>query len=323
MKVRVGLQLGGASSPADSGQRFWSVIDRCEALDVDSVWLSERMSGRLPDTMAAMAAIVGRTRNLKVGTSILVLPAYNPVHVAKFLATLDVLSDGRVLPSVGVGIDDPREVEALALDKPQRGRRLDEAITLMKRLWTETDVTFVGEFYHVTNLTLWPRPTGPLPRALWLGGTSAAAHRRVGHLCDGWLPSARTPDEVAEGISAIRAFAREAGREVPEDHYGALVPISFVEEPPAQTAARRPGVNPREYAAFGSSASMRALLQRYVHAGATKLVVAPIRPEDLAQLDRIREEVMAPLEATDAEPLGAAGGIAPITAAVDVPSGLA
>jgi probable F420-dependent oxidoreductase len=296
VKVKVGLQLGGASSPFDSAAHFWSVIDQCERLGMDSVWLSERMSGPLPDTMAALAAIVGRTTELKVGTSILVLPAYNPVHVAKFLATLDVLSGGRVLPSVGVGIEDPRELEAMALPKAERGRRLDEAIVLMKRLWTETDVTHKGTFYQVTNLTLLPRPVGPLPRAVWLGGISDAAHRRVGRMCDGWLPSSRTPDEVRAGIAAIRGYASEAGREVPEDHYGALVPISFAAEPPPQVAARRPGVDPHEYAAVGTPAEMRAALRRYVEAGASKLVVAPVLPEDLAQLERIREEIAVPLE---------------------------
>lgn len=296
MKVRVGLQLGGASSPFDTGKHFWSVVDQCEALGMDSLWLSERMSGRLPDTMAAMAAIIGRTTKLKVGTSILVLPAYNPVHIAKFLATLDVLSEGRVLPSVGVGIDDASELEALALPKSERGRRLDEALVLMKRLWTETDVTHKGEFYRVTNLTLYPRPVGPLPNAVWLGGTSTAAHRRVGRLCDGWLPSSRTPGEVKAGIEAIRTFAAEAHRQVPEDHYGALVPFSFSDEPPQQMLARRPGVDPREYAAFGSVSTIRAKLQEYVEAGATKLVVAPVRADDLAHLERIHEEIALPLE---------------------------
>ena len=297
MSVKVGIQLNAVNNPLESGERFWTVVDACERLGFDSIWLSERPSGPVPDSIAALAAIAGRTRRVKFGSSVLVAPAYNPVLLAKALATLDVLSNGRVLPAVGIGLNDPRELEALNVRKEERGRRLDEAIVLMKKLWSEEHVTFHGAFYNVTDFTVWPRPVGPLPRAIWAGGSSDAAHRRVGRLCDGWLPSYTTPAEIEAGIAAIQAYAREADRCVPDDHYGVLIPVSFEAEPTPQMVARRPHTDPREYAAFGSTASMLAQGRRFVAAGASKLVLFPSRPADLDQLERLRAEVAAPLEA--------------------------
>jgi probable F420-dependent oxidoreductase len=297
VSVKVGIQLNAINNPIDSAERFWGVVDACERLGFDSLWLSERVSGQVPDSLAALAAIAGRTSRLKFGSSVLVAPAYNPVLLAKALATIDVLSGGRVLPAVGIGQDNPQELEALGVRKQERGRRLDEAIGLMKRLWTEERVTFHGAFYDVTDFTVWPRPVGPLPNAIWVGGNSDAAHKRAGRLCDGWLPSSTTPAEVEAGIAAIKRYAAEAGRHVQDDHYGALMPVSFEPEPSPQLVARRPGVHPREYGAFGSTKAMLAQGRRFVQAGAVKLVLFPSTPDDLGQLERLREEVALPLEA--------------------------
>ena len=297
VSVKVGIQLNAVNNPLGSADRFWSIVDQCESLGFDSLWLSERASGPVPDSLSALAAIAGRTRKLKFGSSVLVVPAYNPVLLAKALATIDVLSGGRVLPAVGIGLNDPRELEALNVRKEERGRRLDEAIVLMKKLWAEESVTFHGAFYNVTEFTVWPRPVGPLPNAVWAGGNSDAAHRRAGRLCDGWLPSYATPAEVERGIAAIKAYAEAAGRSLPDDHYGVLMPVSFEPEPTAQMLSRRPEIHPKEYAAFGSTSDMLAQGRRFVAAGATKLVLFPSRPADMAQLERLRHEVAAPLEA--------------------------
>src|SRR5205823_4058486 len=149
-------------------------------------------------------------------------------------------------------------------------------------------------FFHVTDLTLWPRPVGPLPRAIWAGGHSDAAHRRVGRLCDGWLPSYVTPAEVAAGIKAIKSYASESGRCIEEDHYGVLIQVGFASEPPPQLVARR--AEPELFGGFGSTQAMVEQARRYIDAGASKLVLVPAGPDDLAQLARLRDEVAAPLE---------------------------
>jgi alkanesulfonate monooxygenase SsuD/methylene tetrahydromethanopterin reductase-like flavin-dependent oxidoreductase (luciferase family) len=153
-----------------------------------------------------------------------VLPTRHPVVLAKQLATLDFLCKGRLLLVVGIGGDDSRDFEATGVRKEERGKRGDEAIVLMKKLWTEDQVTYQGQFYSVRDLTMLPRPYQKGGPPVWVGGRSKAAFRRAGQLADGWLVSSVTPSEVALGIEAIRNHAAEVGREIPEDHYGVLVP---------------------------------------------------------------------------------------------------
>src|SRR5207248_9750977 len=145
--------------------------------------------------------------------------------------------------------------------------RLDEALLLMKRLWTEEAVTFHGSFFHVSELTLWPRPVGPLPRAIWAGGHSDAAHRRVGRLCDGWLPSYVTPAEMMAGIKAIKTYASDADRSIEEAHYGVFIQVGFDSRPPRQLIARRN--EPVLVGGFGPASALLDQAPRHIEAGAT------------------------------------------------------
>src|SRR4029453_18198293 len=109
-------------------------------------------------------------------------------------------------------------------------KRGDEAIVLMKRLWTEDRINFEGQFFSVKDLTLLPRPYQKGGPPVWAGGRSKAAFRRAGRLADGWLVSSVTPSEVAVGIETIRYHAAEVEREIPEDHYGVLIPYVFASD---------------------------------------------------------------------------------------------
>src|SRR5205823_11301438 len=136
---------------------------------------------------------------LKLGTSVLVLPPRNPVLLARELATVDVLSSGRLLPAGGLGIDLPSEREAMGVPSGERAERLAESIRMIKALWGGERATVRGRFWSVTDFTLTPRPTRP-KLEFWLGGRAPAALRRVGELADGWLASAVAPEELAEKI---------------------------------------------------------------------------------------------------------------------------
>ncbi|MDE3074257.1 MAG: LLM class flavin-dependent oxidoreductase, partial [Chloroflexota bacterium] len=236
-----------------------------------------------------------RTKRLGIGTSVLILPAYHPVFTAKALATIDVLSGGRLTVAVGIGAEEPQELEALNVPKSERGRRLNESIELIKRLWTEERVTYQGEFYRVTNLSLWPRPVRRAGVDILAGGATAAILRRVARLCDGWLPSYVTPEEVRAGIGTIRARAADANRIMADDAFGVLVPFTFGPRAPDWLARRRPDLVASAFVASGPSIVIRDFLKRYVAAGATRLLLAPAYSEDI-QLERIRAELAAPLE---------------------------
>jgi alkanesulfonate monooxygenase SsuD/methylene tetrahydromethanopterin reductase-like flavin-dependent oxidoreductase (luciferase family) len=184
--------------------------------------------------------------------------------------------------------------------KEERGKRGDEAIVLMKKLWSEENVSFDGQFYSVRDLTLLPRPYQKGGPPLWVGGRSKAAFRRAGRLADGWLASSVTPSEVAAGIEAIRAYAAEIGREIPDDHYGVLVPFCSARDSDealqnaGPSIRRRQDISPSEYSALGTPEQIRRKLQDYIAAGATKFVIRPYGPKEThaEQVRLLAEEVI-------------------------------
>jgi probable F420-dependent oxidoreductase len=241
---------------------------------------------------------------MKFGTSALVLPTRHPVVLAKQLATLDFLCHGRLLLVVGLGGDGTQDLEAVGVRREERGKRADEAIVLMKKLWSEEKTTFAGHFYATENLALSPRPAQQGGPPVWIGGRSKAALRRAARLGDGWLASAVSPDEVGAGIETIRAVARETGRRIPEDHYGVLVPYCFASDAhialdlAGSAIRRRDDIPPEQYSALGTPAQVVDRLRNYIEAGATKFVMRPFAPREnlREQVKMLAEEVIPPLQ---------------------------
>ena len=295
-KVRIGVGLGTATT-AVSGPEFAPLVDRLEALRFDSLWLSERVSGPAPDPLVGLAVAAGRTDRLKLGTSVLVVPGRNPVLLAKEMASLDVLSGGRFLPAVGLGAVDPAEQQAFGVRREERGRRLDEALALMRRLWTGETVDHRGEFYDVQGVCVRPRPHKET-LDVWLGGIAPSELRRVGRLGDGWLPSFCTPEDVVDGITAIEEAAAAVGRTPDPEHYGVLLAYCEGSVPPRiaeLVARRRPGLDPRRVVpAFDQ---LPGLVAEFVDAGATKFVAMPLGDADDwdAELGRLADALL-PLE---------------------------
>src|SRR3954454_10574166 len=146
MKVRVGFGAGTAGL-GDGGTRFGELVDALERNGFDSIWCSERATGPGPDPMVALSFAAGRSRKIKLGTSVQVLPGRNPVLLAKQWAGLDRLSGGRALPAFGLGVVDPAEQQAFGVARDERAAIFDEALTLMRRLWREDCVDFDGEHF--------------------------------------------------------------------------------------------------------------------------------------------------------------------------------
>src|SRR5438874_6916482 len=234
IKYRIGIMPGPwpAGSPGEGVDFFWRLIDLCERTEIDSVWFSDRLSSPLPilEPMTTMAAVAARTRRLKFGPSVLIAPFRSPVLAARQLAMLDDLSGGRVLPAVGIGVEQEREFRAAGVPFKERGRRTDEAIGIMRRCWAEDEVTYDGEFWKLERVTVLPKPVQQ-PMPLWIGGNSDAAMRRAGRLGDGWIPSFTTPAEFRVGVEKTCAYAALARREVPGDHFGVLVNFWLADDP--------------------------------------------------------------------------------------------
>ena len=281
MKVRIGFGFGVRTRLNDDG--FATVVDALERLRFDSLWLSERISGDAPDPLVAMAFAAGRTTKLKFGMSVMVLPGRNPVVLAKELATLDRLSNGRLLPAFGLGVADPHEQQAFGVARTERAAWFDESMQVLRKAWTGEPFTHHGDRYHYDDLRVLPPPRQQ-HLDVWLGGIAPSELRRVGRLADGWLPSFVTPDDAARGREAIEATLRDHDRTIDDDHYGALIPYAMgtVPEPVlAGLAKRRPDLaDPCELVPNGWD-ELLATIDRFVAIGTTKFVVLPIvEPKD-------------------------------------------
>ena len=158
-----------------------------------------------------MAAVAGATKRLKFGMNVVVVPFRDPMLLAKECATIDFISEGRLLPAFGVGAQIAPEWRAQQRSTKGRGRQADEALKLMKRFWTEETVTHDGEFYQYRDAAVAPKPAqDPVP--LWIGGSSKAAIRRTAEIGTGWLAGLQTPEQVAPVVSAIQAQSAAVGR---------------------------------------------------------------------------------------------------------------
>ena len=200
MTTRIGL--GMATQPFSGPKEFFRWAGLCDAGEVDSLWQTDRLISRQPylEAMATMAALAGATRRLRFGMNAVVVSLRDPLVLAKQCATIDYLSDGRLLPVFGVGSKNAPEWKAAGRDASARGRRANEALELMTRLWSEEEVDFGGEFYHFEGATISPRPVQqPLP--LWIGGASEAAVQRTARLGTGWLAGIQTPEQVAPVVN--------------------------------------------------------------------------------------------------------------------------
>ncbi len=162
----------------------------------------------LPDPLIWMAYVAARTSKIKLGTGILILPQHSPVITAKQIATLDYMSDGRVLLGIGVGWL-REEFEAIGVPFDDRGRRTDEYVAVMRELWSSDRPTFDGEFMKFSGAYCRPQPkNGTVP--IIVGGHSKAAARRAGRLGDGFFPARGASKEL---IDLVKRSAEEAGRD--------------------------------------------------------------------------------------------------------------
>ncbi len=303
MSIAIGYVPGAFGQGGDDPGYLRHLVELGDSFGYDSIWLSDRIvSDRFSlEPMVALSMIAGYSDRLKFGTSVLALPLRNPTVLAKEIATLDFLSGGRVLPAVGLGTEDEREFEACGSPKRQRGGRTDEAIEVMKLLWSQDNVTFHGKYYTLNDVTIQPKPVQKDLPPMWIGGRSEAAIQRTARIGDGWLVSQATPDEVADGVARIKVGALEHGNEIEDDHYGVLFSY-FIADTPEEAAKqaapymlrRRTDVDYAEFSAFGTPDHVSQLMERYIDAGAPKIVVRPACAPELMmeQLELLGKEVV-------------------------------
>lgn len=294
MKIRVGFGLGTRSFTNDHST-FDPFVDSLEELGFDSLWLSERLGGECPDPIVGLAYAAGRTQKMKFGFSVMVLPGRNLAVLAKELASLDRLSNGRLLPAFGLGVADVHEQAAFGVQRKERAKMFNEALPLLKRMWEDGPVTHQGEFYNYEEVDLLPKPTQK-PMDIWLGGAADVELRRCGRFGDGWLPSFCTPEMAANGWKVVNEAADEHERFMDPEHFGVLVPYSHGELPDSYRTIldrRAPGIDPQEIIPIGHK-GLKEQLERFIEVGASKFVPILVgEPENwFAELEGVAEAVL-------------------------------
>lgn len=275
-------------------------VQALEQLGFDSVWSGEHLlyHGPTLDALIVLAAYAARTERLKVGSSVLLLPLRPPALVAKAATTLDVLSGGRLILGVGVGGEYPPEFEAVGIPLAERGARADEALAILKLLWSGDPASFEGRFYRLPEVRLNPPPAQPGGPPIWVGGRSWAA--RLG---DGWFPYLVDPEQYRRGRKEVEAYRAKAGRDGP--FTWALLLFIRCDDDPAE--ARQIAVQrlSRMYArpfdglvdrfcAYGPPEACAQKIREFQAAGVEYFVLSPVASpaELLTQAVRYSAEVL-------------------------------
>ncbi|OBB29214.1 LLM class F420-dependent oxidoreductase [Mycolicibacterium peregrinum] len=289
MKVRFGVGVGADTAPDELG----GIVDHLENSGVDSLWFSELVYTPAVDPFIGMAYSLARTRRLKVGTSVAILPGRHPVLVAKQLASLAALAPKRVLPVFGLHSALPAERDIFVVPDRRRAAVFDESLDLLRSVLGGHDVSFEGEYFTVRSAQVQPLPAKPID--IWLGGSAPAALTRIGRLGDGWLGSFLTPDEARAARRGIEFAAEAAGRSIEPDHYGISLAVGDGELPAELLAAvrrRRPDVDPAELVA-ADWPDLHRQIDGYLAAGLTKFVIRTAGTTDRAAfLDRFTTELL-------------------------------
>lgn len=298
VKVRIGLGLAAALRAAD----LWPVIDTAERVGLDSVWFAERLAGDQLSPIAAMAAVAARTSRLRFGTSATILPGRDPVRLAKDLATIDVLSQGRLIPVFGLVAPHSGDRELLQVPRGAAGRWADEALDVMRRLWAGETIDHEGEFFHYRGVRVGPRTADSPHMDVWTAGHSAPAIERAGRFADGWLPSFLPPSRYAPLAREVIEAAGRAGRSWDLGHFGMVVPYvpagaERAAAPLLERLARRVPSDERDEVVVRDPVQLRGRIERYVETGASKFVALPLAapaswPEEISWL---QGEVATPL----------------------------
>ena len=243
-----------------------------------------------------LAVAAGATENIRLLSSILLAPFYHPLTLAKLTNTLDIASGGRLTLGVGVGGEFPMEFEAAGLSVRERGRRTNECLAALRRLWTEQEVSFAGRHFPMQDVTVNPPPTQQPHPPIWVAGRREAAMRRAARYGDGWLPYFYSPERYRDSVAQIADFAQARGRDLAAFQWAFFPYIALypTEAEAAEKAATALGGRylyggdflniVRNYCLLGTPEMCIQRLQEYIDAGARHIIFSVACPRE----DRVR-----------------------------------
>jgi probable F420-dependent oxidoreductase len=306
LPISQGVRFGVVSGALD-GTQARRAVESVARFGYDAIFTGDHVAftGPISDPLAQIAFWAAIEPQLTFGTGVFLLPLRHPTVVAKMVSTVDrLLGGGRFVFGVGVGGEFAREYEACGIRLKERGGRANEAIEVIRRLWTEPRVTHRGKYFSFADVVMQPKPLTPGGPPFWIGGRSEAALKRAARLGDGWMPYVVTPKRFADGLDLISKEAERSGRKL--THFGTAI---FIFCSVAQTfeqaldvatehLSKRYAMDFREparrYGALGSPADVAARLGEFVNAGARDLLVDLVcsYEEREAMLERFAREVI-------------------------------
>jgi len=288
----------------DDMQALVRLVDDC---GYDSLWVGDHIAFAAaifdPLLQLAQAAVV--SRRLKLGTNVYLVPLRHPVPIAKQAATLDHLSEGRLIFGVGIGGEFPKEFEACGVPLGERGARLTAAIPLLRQLWSGEPVSYGGRYFGAfSEVLMQPPARQPGGPPIWVGGRADAALARAGRLADGWISYVVTPETYRDGLGKIAAAAEAAGRKIEHFGTGHLLFARLDEtydkalDAAAATLSNRYAMDFRRaaerYAALGRPEQVAARIRAFHEAGVRHLVLDLVGPyeERPKQIENFAREVL-------------------------------
>ena len=256
MQIQFGIEL----PTIQDGPEF---ARRVESLGFDYVVCGEHVAfhNPMPNSLIALAAAAGVTQRIRLMSAVLLLPLYPPALAAKMVATLDIVARGRLDLGVGLGGEYPREFEACGVPLSERGARVDEALEVMKLLWSGKPVSFSGRFSRFEDVSLRPRPNQRPHPPIWIAGRSQAAMRRAALLGQGWLPYMVDPQQYKESVDAIKTTMQSIGRSEKDFRFG----LSIFASVQNRSRQAREGAVERLNQVYGQDFSV--LVDRFALAG--------------------------------------------------------
>lgn len=285
----------------------WRDVTRIEELGYDSAWTSEHIFFHFPtfDALTTLAGAAALTSRIQLGTAVLLLPLRPAALAAKEITSVDVMSDGRLILGIGVGGEFPKEFGAVGVPVNERGARTDESIEVLRKLWTEDNVTFDGRFTKLDGVTLLPKPPRAGGPPLWIAGRSKAAIRRTGRLGDGYLPYLFSPERYAQSLREVRRIAEEAGRDPAAIEPGIYQFICLADSYDDAKRVAAADLSMRynqpferivdRYVVMGTAEDCARRLADFAEAGARHFLLVPILPppgDFMGDVERYAEEIV-------------------------------
>ena len=300
------ISFGATCTEESNFKELGGFARRVEELGFDSLWTIDINYSDAPtlECFSALAFMAAHTTRVLLGTSVMVLPLRNPLLVARTVTTLDIVSGGRAILGVGVGAGRERNFEAFGGSIHDRGRQCDEELEILRRVWTESSVSYEGRFYNFEEFTLLPRPIQKPHPPIWIGGQAELVLRRVGRWADGFIPVFLTPETAAPIFDRVNEYAQEYGRE-PSSVTKALHIYACLADTPEEGARITSEVLSKRYhrdasrsadrsVLFGTPDECRKLIEEFIEVGVTHFVIDPTCYPDqiLTQLEVVSREIL-------------------------------